>query len=85
MKSQLRKYGFWVAIFVFGVLLGRMSVLSSEKHFPPRYGKSTGLPANCSAYVDTAIAGYRSRMYSADDTMVGLERNCGAGGQLWRD
>lgn len=48
----------------------------------PKVG-SSGLPANCRAYVQFAIDSYRGGQYSADDTMAGLERNCGANGQLW--
>lgn len=49
----------------------------------PTYGKGLGLPSNCRAYVQTVIDGYRSRQYSAEDSFAGLERNCGAYGQLW--
>ena len=40
-------------------------------------------PANCRAYVQASVDGYRRGEYSADDTFVGLERNCGEAGQLW--
>lgn len=46
------------------------------------YGDS-GLPSNCRAYVQYAIDAYRKQEYSADDTMIGLERNCGSNGSLW--
>jgi hypothetical protein len=58
--------------------------LKPDAHWPPKRG-DLGLPKNCSAYVDATIAGYRSKQYSADEAMSGLERNCGAGGALWRD
>jgi hypothetical protein len=48
----------------------------------PIYGKS-GLPVNCRAYVQTAINGYRSNQYTADEAMNGLERNCGIVGHAW--
>lgn len=49
----------------------------------PEYGKESGLPKNCRAYVQVAINGYRTNQYSASDTMAGLERNCGEFGVLW--
>ncbi len=48
----------------------------------PIYG-DTGLPVNCRAYIQVAIDGYRSRQYTADEAMAGLERNCGAHGHAW--
>lgn len=50
----------------------------------PIYGK-TGLPVNCRAYVQTVVDGYRSKAYSAEDSMAGLERNCGIAGLAWKD
>lgn len=49
----------------------------------PTYGESTGLPSNCRAYVQVAVDGYRSKQFTAEETMAGLERNCGASGHLW--
>lgn len=49
------------------------------------YGKDSGLPVNCRAYVQVAINGYRSGTYNASDTMNGIERNCGANGQIWKN
>ena len=51
----------------------------------PIYGKETGLPVNCRAYVQIVIDGYKSKKYSADDSFVGLERNCGINGAAWKD
>ncbi len=48
----------------------------------PIYGDS-GLPKNCRAYVQVAIDDYRTKKYSADEVMNGLERNCGVNGQSW--
>lgn len=71
-----------LAFLTAGVAVGYAA--RPKSHYPPRFG-SLGLPANCSAYVDAAVAGYRSRRFTAEETMSGLERNCGAGGQLWRE
>jgi hypothetical protein len=54
----------------------------SDPNDRPAYGK-TGLPVNCRAYVQAAIDGYRSKQYTADEAMAGLERNCGVAGQIW--
>lgn len=49
------------------------------------YGKESGLPINCRAYVQAVIDSYRAKQYSADDSMAGLERNCGINGHAWKD
>jgi hypothetical protein len=49
----------------------------------PIYGKESGLPVNCRAYVQAAIDGYRAKQYTADQAMAGLERNCGIDGLSW--
>lgn len=49
----------------------------------PLYGKETGLPSNCRAYVQVVIDGYRSRQYTAEESFAGLERNCGLYGSAW--
>ena len=49
----------------------------------PTYGESTGLSSNCRAYVQVAVDAYRNKEYAADETMAGLERNCGVNGHLW--
>lgn len=51
----------------------------------PIYGEKTGLPVNCRAYVQVVIDGYRSRQYTAEESMNGLERNCGINGQVWKN
>jgi hypothetical protein len=51
----------------------------------PVYGKESGLPVNCRAYVQVVIDGYKSKQYSADDSFAGLERNCGTNGNAWKD
>ncbi len=49
----------------------------------PIYGKESGLPVNCRAYVQVAIDAYRAHKYTAEETMNGLERNCGLFGGIW--
>jgi hypothetical protein len=49
------------------------------------YGKESGLPVNCRAFVQFAINEYRAGKYSANDTFSALERNCGANGWSWKN
>lgn len=51
----------------------------------PEYGKESGLPVNCRAYTQVAIDGYRQGIYTANDALIGLERNCGLAGKLWKE
>lgn len=51
----------------------------------PEYGKESGLPANCRAFIQYAVDSYRAKQYTADATFASIERNCGANGILWRD
>lgn len=67
-------------LFVASVLVG---CHAKDQNREPIYGKETGLPANCHAFVQYAIDSYRAKKYSAEDTMAALERNCGVAGQLW--
>jgi hypothetical protein len=61
------------------------SCVYGDDNDAPVYGRDYGLPVNCRAYVQAAIDGYRSKQYSADDSMAGLERNCGANGSAWKN
>jgi len=49
------------------------------------YGKDLGLPVNCRAYVQASIDGYKSKKYTAEKAMNGLERNCGIYGAAWKN
>ena len=49
------------------------------------YGQEYALPVNCRAYVQASIDGFRNHQYTAEETMVGLERNCGANGAAWKN
>ena len=51
----------------------------------PKYGAQSGLPINCRAYVQFSINEYRAGKFSADALVAGLERNCGANGQIWKN
>ncbi len=64
-------------------LTALLCLSACDPNSEPVYGESTGLPSNCRAYVQVAVNAYRNKEYTADETMVGLERNCGANGHLW--
>ena len=49
------------------------------------YGKESGLPVNCRAYVQVAVNDYKAGKYPIDAIMSGLERNCGENGWSWKN
>jgi len=71
-------------LFVFFVVTVLSGCLADD-NAEPIYGKESGLPVNCRAYVQVAIDSYRARTYSAEESFAGLERNCGAHGHAWKD
>lgn len=69
------------------LLLASVTVLlsaCSDDNATPVYGKDSGLPVNCRAFVQFAINEYRAGKYTADDTFSALERNCGVNGHSWK-
>ncbi len=71
---------------IFRVLLScflLFGLVACDPNSKATYGEESGLPKNCRAYVQVSIDGCRSKKYTAEEVMVGLERNCGANGQLW--
>ncbi len=71
------------------VLLATILVIGlsgcADDNDAPVYGAQSGLPVNCRAYVQTSINEYRAGKFSANDMVAGLERNCGANGQIWKN
>ena len=55
-----------------------------DENDKPTYDEA-GLPINCRAYVQEAVDGYRSKKYTGDEAMNGLERNCGVAGYSWKN
>ncbi len=51
----------------------------------PVYSKENGLPVNCRAFIQYAIDEYRAGKYSANDTFLAIERNCGKNGWSWKN
>jgi hypothetical protein len=64
-----------------------ISVFFIGKH----YGKSNqypaysvdGLPSNCHAIIADNIKGYEDEIYSAEDALSSINRNCGISGYAW--
>jgi hypothetical protein len=71
----------YLPTLLISILLASCSQNSSNAK--TEFGKESGLPSNCRAYVQSSIDGYRAHNYSAEETMAGLERNCGENGTLW--
>lgn len=73
------------------ILLSTFSLLALagctdlDDNSQPVYGKETGLPVNCRAYVQAAVDGFRKGIYTANEAMNGLERNCGLMGHAWKN
>jgi hypothetical protein len=47
------------------------------------YGNETGLPKNCRAIIVENIDAWRNGIYSAEDTLGSIDRNCGRVGHSW--
>ncbi len=61
-----------------------LSGCAQDDNAKPVFSKN-GLAVNCRAYVQVVIDGYRTKQYTAEESMTGLERNCGASGLAWKD
>lgn len=74
--------GIWkvAGTFALAVILAGCGGDDNDK---PVYGDGTGMPVNCRAYVQVAVDGYRAKRFTAEETIAGLERNCGAEGRIW--
>lgn len=66
------------------IVVATMLVAScADNNSEPKYGESSGLSANCRAYVQASIDEWRNGSNDTEDTMNALERNCGIHGNLW--
>lgn len=74
----------WKYMFL-GVAVASLTGCMPDDNDKPIYGEKSGLPVNCRAYVQISVDAYRARQYSAEDTMSGLERNCGLHGYAWKN
>lgn len=49
-----------------------------------RYGE-TGFPVNCRALIADNIAGYELNLYTIEEAMGSINRNCGINGIIWNE
>lgn len=82
-RYSLKRGHMHKTISIIGWLITILCLTACDPNLKPAYGESAGLPSNCRAYVQVSVDAYRNKEYMADETMAGLERNCGANGQLW--
>ena len=48
----------------------------------PTYGEK-GHPKNCRAIIAMNIQSWRAQVYTADEVLAAIDRNCGANGHSW--
>lgn len=65
------------------VLLAVLMTARSDSNEMPAYGTESHLPANCRAYIQESVDGWRHGAYDTEETMDAIERNCGLNGDLW--
>lgn len=58
-------------------------IVSCDKNSEPRYNPETGRPINCRAIIKDNIEAYRKNIYSAEDVLDSINRNCGEFGYSW--
>ncbi|MCR4530041.1 kynureninase [Acinetobacter venetianus] len=68
---------------VFFSVLFLVACTNEDSNSKPIYGKESGLPANCRAYIQVAVNEWRRGTYDTEVTMNSIERNCGEEGELW--
>lgn len=74
--------GWLVAVVIFSVAQWGSFFDDNKKAV---YGDTFHLPVNCRAYVQVSVDGFRRGEFEGRAVMDGLERNCGANGQAWKD
>ena len=70
-------------IFLISLIIGGCT--NSDDNDIPKFNPTSGNAINCRAFVQFAIDEYRKGTYSADDTFLSLERNCGANVYSWKN
>ena len=68
--------------FLLAYLMILLCLSGCDKNTAPIYGDS-GLPKNCRAIISENIRGWRSGIYSAEDALESIDRNCGEQGYSW--
>lgn len=69
--------------FLIFPLVFLISCSNEDLNSKPVYGKESGLPANCRAYIQVAVNQWRNGVYDSKVSMDAIERNCGENGSLW--
>jgi len=64
------------------MLLALISLTACDRNSDAIYG-STGLPKNCRAIIQSNVDGWHSHLYSAEEALGNIDRNCGADGLSW--
>ena len=67
------------------IILLCMSFALAAQDLKPRYNPDTGRPYNCRAAIADNVRGWRAGQFTAQETMLSIERNCGPCGYIWPD
>lgn len=78
MEKQI-KWIIIIALVVGAFFLGKYTGDPNKTFI---YGE-TGLPRNCRAIIAENIQGWNSGIYSAEESLDSIDRNCGAEGYSW--
>ena len=91
LKDKDKKFFRWVLVFV-GILFIGTAYLFVKNYFFPygysymndslQYGE-TNTPRNCRAIIKENIDNYNERIYSAEEVLFSIDRNCGEFGYSW--
>lgn len=73
-----------IIILIVAVTFFNIGKSSGKTNQYPTYG-SSGFPKNCRALIAANIDGYRTKIYSADEALGSIERNCGRFGRIWNE
>lgn len=65
------------------ILLGG-GCLSNDSNAQLEYGES-GYPKNCRAIITANMDGYHAGIYTAEEALGSIDRNCGAEGYSWEE
>lgn len=79
MGNKLKKYWWVIILIIISFYIGKSNG-DPNKGFI--YGE-TGLPRNCRAIITENIQGWNSGIYTAEESLGSIDRNCGAEGYSW--
>lgn len=78
-------YRRWPLAFMTAAAITFVSMTGcSDRNSAQTYGE-TGLPKNCRAIIAANIEGWRSGIYSPEEALESIDRNCGAEGHSWEE